>query len=52
MASQLNSEALEFFRKAGKAGGKKRADNMTKKERSELASKASKARWSKKKPKQ
>lgn len=52
MASKLPPEVLEFFRKAGSAGGKKRTGAMTKAERKALASKAAKARWKKKAPKQ
>jgi hypothetical protein len=48
MASKLNPEALEFFRKAGSVGGKKRTNAMTKEERKALARKAAKARWKKK----
>jgi hypothetical protein len=50
-AEKLNSEALEFFRQAGKRGGKKRFKAMSKKERTELAKRAAAARWkSKEKP--
>ncbi len=37
--------AVALGRKGGLKGGKARAANMTKKERSEAASKAAKARW-------
>lgn len=38
-------------RKGGKIGGKKRAENMTQEQRSQSASEAAKARWSKHKAK-
>lgn len=41
------TEMLEFFKKTGAQGGKARAAKMTKKQRSEAASKAVKARWKK-----
>jgi hypothetical protein len=41
------TEMLEFFRKTGAQGGKKRAAGMTQKERSESARKAVRARWKK-----
>jgi hypothetical protein len=49
---KLSAEALEFFRKAGKKGGKKsgaaRMEKLTAEQRSELASKAATARWTQK----
>jgi hypothetical protein len=42
------TEMLEMFKKTGAQGGKKRAANMSKKERSESARKAAQARWAKK----
>lgn len=45
--SKLPKEALEFFRKKGRIGGKRRAENMTPEERSEQARKAVQARWAK-----
>jgi hypothetical protein len=42
---QLPDEALEFFRKQGRIGGRKRAANLTAEERSEQARKAVQARW-------
>ncbi len=44
---KLPEAALEFFRKQGKIGGKKRAANLTAEERSEQARKAVQARWAK-----
>ena len=41
--------AVELGRRGGLKGGKARAKNMTKKERSEAARKAALARWKKKK---
>lgn len=38
----------EEFVKSGSEGGKKRAANLTKKRRSEIAKKAAKTRWKKK----
>jgi hypothetical protein len=43
------TEMQDFFRKTGAAGGRKRAANMTREERSESARKAVLARWAKKK---
>ncbi len=45
------TEMLEFFKKTGAQGGKKRAAGMTQKERSESARKAVQARWKKAKAK-
>jgi hypothetical protein len=47
MAKQfkLPKEALEFFRKNGRVGGRRRAEKMTPEERSEQARKAVQARW-------
>lgn len=45
--SKLPKEALEFFRKRGRIGGKRRAEKMTPEERSEQARKAVQARWAK-----
>lgn len=39
----------EYARKGGLIGGPKRAAKLSKKRRAEIASKAAKARWSKKK---
>jgi hypothetical protein len=44
---QLPEEALAFFRKQGRIGGRKRAANLTAEERSEQARKAVRARWAK-----
>jgi len=43
------TEMQEFFRRTGAQGGRKRAANMTREERSESARKAVLARWAKKK---
>lgn len=45
--SKLPKEALEFFRKKGRIGGKRRAEKMSPEERSEQARKAVQARWAK-----
>ena len=45
--SKLPEEALEFFRKKGRIGGRKRAANLSASERSEQARKAVMARWAK-----
>jgi len=42
---------LEFFRKKGRIGGKRRAANLTGEQRSEQARKAVQARWAKQAPK-
>ena len=39
----------EYFAKFGKQGGKKRAANMTPEQRSEVARRASQARWARRK---
>jgi hypothetical protein len=39
---------IEAFRKWGKQGGKKRAGNLTAKQRKKIAKRAARARWSKK----
>jgi hypothetical protein len=49
MSEELPPKALEFFRAAGRKGGKKRASKMTSVERTESARKAAQARWKKKK---
>ena len=41
------SEATERTRKAGKAGGRARAESLTPKQRSEIARHAANARWKK-----
>jgi hypothetical protein len=43
------TEMQDFFRKTGAQGGRKRAANMTREERSESARRAVLARWAKKK---
>jgi hypothetical protein len=46
-ADKLPEAALEFFRKKGRLGGRRRAANLTSEERSEQARKAVQARWAK-----
>jgi hypothetical protein len=46
--NNLPEAALEFFRKKGRKGGRKRAANLTAEQRSEQARKAVQARWAKK----
>lgn len=46
------TEIEDFWKKTGAQGGKARAAKMTKKQRSDAASKAVKARWKKAKAKQ
>jgi len=46
-SNQLPKEALDFFRKKGRKGGKQRAANLSAEERSEQARKAVQARWAK-----
>ena len=46
------TEMMEMFKKTGAAGGRKRAANMTRQERSESARKAVQARWAKMTPEQ
>ena len=48
MAGEKNPAAVELGKLGGSKGGKARARNMTKEERSESARKAAKARWAKK----
>ena len=49
---KLSEEALDYFRKqgkrGGKLGGKKRAESLTDEQRSAIAKKAAAARWKKK----
>jgi len=45
--SKLPEAALEFFRKKGRIGGKKRAANLSPEQRSEQARRAVQARWAK-----
>jgi len=45
------TEMEEFFRRTGAQGGRKRAANMTREERSESARKAVLARWAQNKAK-
>jgi hypothetical protein len=50
---KLSEEAREYFRqegaKGGKIGGKRRLEKLSPEKRSEIAKKASEARWGKKK---
>lgn len=46
--SEKNPHAVALGRLGGKKGGKARAEKLTKEQRSEIAKKAAKARWSKK----
>jgi hypothetical protein len=50
-SDKLPKEALEFFRRKGRIGGRKRAENMTPEERSKQARDAVQARWAKSKGK-
>jgi hypothetical protein len=45
--SKLPEVALEFFRKKGRIGGRRRAENLSPEKRSEQARKAVQARWAK-----
>jgi hypothetical protein len=45
--NKLPEAALEFFRKMGRIGGRRRAENLTAEQRSEQARKAVQARWAK-----
>jgi hypothetical protein len=44
---KLPEAALEFFRKKGRIGGRRRAANLTAEQRSEQARNAVQARWAK-----
>lgn len=46
--AEKNKAAQELGSLGGKKGGKARAEKLTKEERSEIARKAAKARWDKK----
>ena len=48
MPPEKNKAAQELGRLGGLKGGKARAEKLTKEQRSEIASKAAKARWDKK----
>lgn len=48
MAEEKNPAAVELGRLGGLKGGKARAAKLTKEERSEIARKAARARWAKK----
>ena len=48
MSEGKNPAAVELGRLGGKKGGKARAEKLTKEQRSEIARKAAKARWDKK----
>jgi len=45
------TEMMEFFRKTGSEGGKKRAANLTAAQQSAIGKKAAEARWGKKRAK-
>jgi hypothetical protein len=45
--NKLPEAALEFFRKKGHIGGKRRAANLTAEQRSDQARKAVQVRWAK-----
>ena len=45
------TEMMEFFREAGRRGGKKRAANLTAEQQSAIGKKAAEARWGKKRAK-
>jgi len=49
IVSEKTNAAAELGRRGGKKGGRARAENLTPEERSEIASKAAKARWEKEK---
>jgi hypothetical protein len=44
---KLPDDVIKFFAEQGRVGGKTRSRNLTKKQRSEIARKASQARWNK-----
>jgi hypothetical protein len=48
MPEEKNKAAQELGRLGGLKGGKARAEKLTKEQRSEIARKAAKARWGKK----
>ena len=48
MPEEKNEAAQELGRLGGLKGGKARAEKLTKEQRSEIARKAAKARWAKK----
>jgi hypothetical protein len=48
MTEEKNKAAQELGRLGGLKGGKARAEKLTKEQRSEIARKAAKARWDKK----
>ena len=48
MTEEKNKAAVELGRLGGLKGGKARAEKLTKEQRSEIARKAAKARWEKK----
>lgn len=49
--SVISQVMAEMGRKGGRIGGKRRLETMTSRERSQVAKKAAKARWAKKKKK-
>ncbi len=52
MTEEKNKAAQELGRLGGLKGGKARAEMLTKEQRSEIARKAAKARWDKKRREQ
>lgn len=48
----LPEDVAQYFKQQGKRGGQTRAKNLTKQQRREIAQKAARARWDKKKGKQ
>jgi hypothetical protein len=49
--TQLPDAVLKYFKEQGSRGGRKRAKNLSKKQRSEQARKAVQTRWAKSKSK-
>lgn len=45
---KLPKQVSEFFKKSGAQGGRRRAKALTSEQRKEIAKKAAKARWTKK----
>jgi hypothetical protein len=45
--TKIPEEVLEYFRKQGSIGGRKRSEALTSEQRRELARKAVQARWAK-----
>ena len=47
---KMPEEWIEFFRKSGSKGGKRRRENLSPERRKEIARAGGKARWQKKEP--